>query len=64
MNTCQTNTIKDETNIENKHIKIIINIYKYIKTIFDSEPVYDDQYLKTKMICYKNVIKANYCELP
>ena len=36
----------------------------FIKNMFDTEPVYNNQYLKTKMVCYENVIKAGYYELP
>ena len=52
--------IKDDELLE-KYNEIWENVRNSIKKEFDSEPVYDEKYLRTKIKSYNGKVNSNFC---
>ena len=51
--------IKDDELLE-KYNKIWVKVKNNLKTVFDSEPVYNEKYLKAKIKSYDGKINTNF----
>ena len=54
------NLLVNDKKILKKYLEIWNKIKSFIEKEFDSEPVYNDKYIKSKIIIYNNLVYTNF----